>query len=116
MAFLVSKSPQVASLDLGKTGLHGSDLKHAAGASADVVAELASEEMVQMHLTGFVKPDDADAKFKFLATEALRCVGGIVLNKDGQRLTQWSREPGANYVFIFLPCRDVLRDSAVAHH
>merc|ERR1719502_1564807 len=42
-------------------------------------------EWVQVHPTGLVKPDDADAKVKFLAAEALRGVGGLILNKDGQR-------------------------------
>merc|ERR1719399_334161 len=42
-------------------------------------------EWVQVHPTGLVKPDDADAKIKFLAAEALRGVGGLILNKDGQR-------------------------------
>merc|ERR1712048_1531509 len=31
------------------------------------------------------KPDDADAKIKFLAAEALRGVGGIILDADGKR-------------------------------
>jgi cytochrome b involved in lipid metabolism len=42
-------------------------------------------EWVQVHPTGLVKPDDPDAKIKFLAAEALRGVGGIILNKDGER-------------------------------
>ena len=42
-------------------------------------------EWVQVHPTGLVKPDDADAKIKFLAAEALRGVGGLILNKDGKR-------------------------------
>merc|ERR1719486_1383928 len=42
-------------------------------------------EWVQVHPTGLVKPDEADAKIKFLAAEALRGVGGIVLDKDGHR-------------------------------
>merc|ERR1719218_253201 len=42
-------------------------------------------EWVQVHPTGLVKPDGADAKIKFLAAEALRGVGGIILNKDGER-------------------------------
>jgi len=42
-------------------------------------------EWVQVHPTGLVKPDDADAKIKFLAAEALRGVGGLVLNNDGKR-------------------------------
>merc|ERR1712056_910 len=40
---------------------------------------------VQVHPTGLVKPDDPDAKVKFLAAEALRGVGGLVLDKDGKR-------------------------------
>merc|ERR1711990_297106 len=42
-------------------------------------------EWVQVHPTGLVKPDDADAKIKFLAAEALRGVGGLIFNKDGRR-------------------------------
>jgi succinate dehydrogenase/fumarate reductase flavoprotein subunit len=42
-------------------------------------------EWVQVHPTGLVKPDDADAKIKFLAAEALRGVGGIILDKQGRR-------------------------------
>merc|ERR1712107_11595 len=42
-------------------------------------------EWVQVHPTGLVKPDDPDAKVKFLAAEALRGVGGIVLDKGGKR-------------------------------
>merc|ERR1712176_1097411 len=42
-------------------------------------------EWVQVHPTGLVKPDDPDAKIKFLAAEALRGVGGIVLDAQGKR-------------------------------
>merc|ERR1719262_290794 len=42
-------------------------------------------EWVHVHPTGLVKPDDADAKIKFLAAEALRGVGGLIFNKDGKR-------------------------------
>jgi flavocytochrome c len=42
-------------------------------------------EWVQVHPTGLVKPDDPDAKIKFLAAEALRGVGGIVLDANGKR-------------------------------
>ena len=42
-------------------------------------------EWVQVHPTGLVKPDDADAKIKFLAAEALRGEGGILINSDGKR-------------------------------
>merc|ERR1719458_497900 len=42
-------------------------------------------EWVQVHPTGLVKPDDPDAKIKFLAAEALRGVGGLVLDTGGKR-------------------------------
>jgi len=42
-------------------------------------------EWVQVHPTGLVKPDDPDAKVKFLAAEALRGVGGLVFNNEGKR-------------------------------
>merc|ERR1712113_557910 len=42
-------------------------------------------EWVQVHPTGLVKPDDADAKIKFLAAEALRGVGGLIFDADGKR-------------------------------
>jgi flavocytochrome c len=42
-------------------------------------------EWVQVHPTGLVKPDDPDAKVKFLAAEALRGVGGLVLDANGRR-------------------------------
>ncbi len=42
-------------------------------------------EWVQVHPTGLVKPDDADAKVKFLAAEALRGVGGLLIDANGNR-------------------------------
>merc|ERR1719183_1487247 len=42
-------------------------------------------EWVQVHPTGLVKPDDPDAKIKFLAAEALRGVGGLILDREGKR-------------------------------
>jgi len=42
-------------------------------------------EWVQVHPTGLVKPDDADAKIKFLAAEALRGVGGLIFDANGMR-------------------------------
>merc|ERR1719382_2406718 len=43
-------------------------------------------EWVQVHPTGLVKPDDADAKIKFLAAEALRGVGGLIFDANGKRI------------------------------
>ncbi len=40
---------------------------------------------MQVHPTGLVHPDEPDAKWKFLAAEALRGVGGLLLNKEGDR-------------------------------
>ena len=40
---------------------------------------------VQVHPTGLVHPKEPDAKIKFLAAEALRGVGGLILDKNGQR-------------------------------
>ena len=42
-------------------------------------------EKVQVHPTGLVDPNEPEAKVKFLAAEALRGVGGILLNNEGQR-------------------------------
>ena len=42
-------------------------------------------EWVQVHPTGLVEPDDPEAKIKFLAAEALRGVGGLVINANGER-------------------------------
>jgi len=42
-------------------------------------------ESVQVHPTGLVNPSEPDAKVKFLAAEALRGVGGILLDADGNR-------------------------------
>jgi flavocytochrome c len=42
-------------------------------------------EWVQVHPTGLVNPSDPEAKVKFLAAEALRGVGGILLDKNGER-------------------------------
>jgi len=42
-------------------------------------------EKVQVHPTGLVDPNEPDAKVKFLAAEALRGVGGLLLSKEGRR-------------------------------
>merc|ERR1712232_1417382 len=50
-----------------------------------VGAQTIDLEWVQVHPTGLVKADDADAKIKFLAAEALRGVGGLVFDANGKR-------------------------------
>jgi len=42
-------------------------------------------EKVQVHPTGLVDPKEPDAKVKFLAAEALRGVGGLLLDNEGDR-------------------------------
>ncbi len=42
-------------------------------------------DKVQVHPTGLVDPKDPNAKTKFLAAEALRGEGGLLLNGDGDR-------------------------------
>ncbi|KAK4055383.1 Osmotic growth protein [Microbotryomycetes sp. JL221] len=42
-------------------------------------------EKVQVHPTGLVDPKDPDSKVKFLAAEALRGVGGLLLDNEGNR-------------------------------
>merc|ERR1719159_2369507 len=51
-----------------------------------VGAETIDLEWVQVHPTGLVKPDDPDAKVKFLAAEALRGVGGLIFDGNGNRI------------------------------
>ncbi|KAI0344535.1 fumarate reductase [Trametopsis cervina] len=42
-------------------------------------------EKVQVHPTGLVDPNEPEAKVKFLAAEALRGVGGLLLDNQGDR-------------------------------
>jgi aspartate oxidase len=42
-------------------------------------------EKVQVHPTGLVDPKDPEAKVKFLAAEALRGVGGLLIDNTGSR-------------------------------
>lgn len=53
--------------------------------SAAIGAKTIDLEKVQVHPTGLVDPKEPDAKVKFLAAEALRGVGGLLLQADGDR-------------------------------
>lgn len=44
-------------------------------------------DKVQVHPTGLVDPKDPGSKWKFLAAEALRGEGGLLLNSDGKRFS-----------------------------
>merc|ERR1719261_870886 len=59
----------------------GDGLKMAMAAGADTI----DLEWVQVHPTGLIHPEEPDAKVKFLAAEALRGVGGVLLDADGNR-------------------------------
>ncbi|KAI1817974.1 flavocytochrome c [Poronia punctata] len=52
---------------------------------AGVGAELVDMDSVQVHPTGFVDPRDPGNVYKFLAAEALRGEGGILLDGQGKR-------------------------------
>lgn len=51
----------------------------------EIGADVVDMEWVQVHPTGLVHPQDPNAKVKFLAAEALRGVGGILLDANGER-------------------------------
>jgi len=53
--------------------------------SEAIGAETVDMQYVQVHPTGIVNPKDPNNKIKFLAAEALRGSGGIIINKDGER-------------------------------
>lgn len=52
----------------------------------DIGADVADMECVQVHPTGVVHPKEPNAKVKFLAAEALRGEGGLILNRYGKRI------------------------------
>lgn len=46
---------------------------------------LSRSDNAQVHPSGFIDPKDPDNRVKWLAPEALRAAGGILLNKEGKR-------------------------------
>merc|ERR1712032_519227 len=59
----------------------GDGLKMAMAIGGDTV----DLEWVQVHPTGLIHPEEPDAKVKFLAAEALRGVGGVLIDMNGKR-------------------------------
>jgi flavocytochrome c len=63
--------------------------QHATGDGQKMLVEIGANaidmDKVQVHPTGLVDPKDPGSKWKFLAAEALRGEGGILLNSKGQR-------------------------------
>ncbi|BAE55635.1 flavoprotein subunit of fumarate reductase [Aspergillus flavus] len=72
-------------------GLSSTNGTHATGDGQKMLMEIGANgidmDKVQVHPTGLVDPKDPTAKFKFLAAEALRGEGGLLLNSDGQRFS-----------------------------
>merc|ERR1712070_1216800 len=81
-SLLIKHRPDLAHLPT-TNGDHctGDGLKMSMAVGADTV----DLEWIQVHPTGLVHPEEPDAKVKFLAAEALRGVGGVLLDMNGQR-------------------------------
>lgn len=64
---------------------------HATGDGLKMLMEIGGRgidlDKVQVHPTGLVDPKDPGSKWKFLAAEALRGEGGLLLNGEGQRFS-----------------------------
>ncbi|KAI1870411.1 uncharacterized protein JN550_005339 [Neoarthrinium moseri] len=61
------------------------DRPGAHGILEEIGAEFVDMDSVQVHPTGFVDPKEPEARYKFLAAEALRGEGGILLSHEGKR-------------------------------
>ncbi|KAK9365645.1 FAD binding domain-containing protein [Lipomyces kononenkoae] len=70
-------------------GLATTNGTHATGDGQKMIMQAGGHgidlDKVQVHPTGLVDPKDPDNKWKFLAAEALRGEGGILLNANGDR-------------------------------
>jgi len=70
-------------------GLATTNGSHATGDGQKLVMKIGGNgidmDKVQVHPTGLVDPKDPGSKWKFLAAEALRGEGGLLLNGDGDR-------------------------------
>jgi flavocytochrome c len=70
-------------------GLATTNGTHATGDGQKMVMSIGGNaidmDKVQVHPTGLVDPKDPGSKWKFLAAEALRGEGGLLLNGDGDR-------------------------------
>ena len=80
-SLLAKHRPELRALPTNGDHCTGDGIKMAQSVGAGVV-DMTS---VQVHPTGLVNPDEPDAKVKFLAAEALRGVGGILLDANGER-------------------------------
>ncbi|KAF5339270.1 hypothetical protein D9758_013333 [Tetrapyrgos nigripes] len=84
--FLTQYKPDVVSLPT-TNGDHATGdghrlVQNLTGAKKGVLCDM---DQIQVHPTGFVDPSNRDAKTKFLAAEALRGVGGLLIDRAGKR-------------------------------
>ncbi|KAF7318460.1 Flavocytochrome C [Mycena chlorophos] len=90
-SYLAAHRPDLLSLST-TNGAHatgdGIRLATAQSLPANLRAGTTDLSLVQVHPTGFVDPANPDAKTKFLAAEALRGAGGMLLDKDGKRFVK----------------------------
>ncbi|KAL1304014.1 hypothetical protein AAFC00_000455 [Neodothiora populina] len=72
-------------------GLSTTNGAHATGDGHKMLMDIGANgidmDKVQVHPTGLVDPKDPGSKWKFLAAEALRGEGGLLLNNKGQRFS-----------------------------
>ncbi|THW23453.1 Flavocytochrome c [Aureobasidium pullulans] len=72
-------------------GLATTNGAHATGDGHKMLMQIGANgidmDKVQVHPTGLVDPKDPGSKWKFLAAEALRGEGGLLLNGKGQRFS-----------------------------
>jgi flavocytochrome c len=72
-------------------GLSSTNGTHATGDGQKMLMAIGANgidmDKVQVHPTGLIDPKDPTSKWKFLAAEALRGEGGLLLNSDGARFS-----------------------------
>lgn len=104
-------------------GLASTNGTHATGDGLKMLMEIGGNgidlDKVQVHPTGLVDPKDPGSKWKFLAAEALRGEGGLLINSKGQRFCdelghrdyvsgeEWKQKEAGNW-----PVRLVLNSKA----
>jgi flavocytochrome c len=94
--------PDLAGLPSTNEALPGSQ-----GLLVDVGAQLIDMEQVQIHPTGFVAPKEPSKPTKFLAAEALRAEGGILLRQGKRFINELTRRKEVTEAIMALPAQDL---------
>jgi flavocytochrome c len=88
-AGMLSKNSPLGKIRPDLMGLPTTNGVHCTGDALQFVVEAGGDVVdlqdVQVHPTGIVDPKNPDSTVKFLAAEALRGSGGILLDRDGRR-------------------------------